>query len=150
MFMLNHLGRVGKDHRVHGFQDGIKRLRRRLVASVTRRYPLYSGCGTMANCRVVRTLAGRSTGPDWVRLRQGPYLRVMLGDYLSNAVYFSREWDRKISWVCERLLRPGDTALDIDANTGLFTCQMAALVGPTGNAPSFEPNPAAIDLLRQS
>ncbi len=125
-------------------------LRRRLIASVTRLYPFYSGCGTMANSLVVRSLAGQHTGPDWVQLRQGSYLRVMLGDYLSNAVYFSREWDRKISWVCERLLRPGDTALDIGANLGLVTCQMAALVGPTGRVHAFEPNPAMIDLFRQS
>ncbi|MDB6122662.1 MAG: Methyltransferase FkbM family [Pedosphaera sp.] len=137
----------GQDHAIKKFMQC---LRRRLVASITRLYPFYSGCGTMANCRVVRALAGRSTGPDWVRLRQGPYLRVMLGDYLSNAVYFSRDWDRKISWVCERLLRPGDTALDIGANLGLVTCQMAALVGSTGQVHAFEPNPSMSDLLRQS
>ncbi len=124
--------------------------RHRMVAAVTRLYPFYSGCGTMANCRLVRLLAGRVTGPDWVRLRQGPYLRVELGDYLSNAVYFSRDWDRKISWVCERLLRPGDIALDIGANLGLVTCQMAALVGPTGRVHAFEPNPAMTSLLGQS
>jgi FkbM family methyltransferase len=134
----------------HAFKDFIGGLRRRWVAAITRLYPFYTGCGTMANCRLVRALAGRSTGPDWVRLRQGPYLRVMLGDYLSNAVYFSRDWDRKISWVCERLLRPGDTALDIGANLGLVTCQMAALVGLTGQVHAFEPNPSVSDLLRQS
>jgi FkbM family methyltransferase len=133
-----------------GFQNAANRLRRCLVASVTRRYPLFSGCGEVANCRLVRALAGRKKGLDWVRLRQGPYLRVMLGDYLSNTVYFSRDWDRKISWTCERLLRPGDVALDIGANIGLVTCQMAAMVGPTGAVHSFEPNPVVGDLLRQS
>ncbi|HWA27126.1 MAG TPA: FkbM family methyltransferase [Lacunisphaera sp.] len=121
-----------------------------MVASVTRLYPFYSGCGSVANSRVVRLLAGEDSGLDWVKLRQGPFLRVMLGDYLSNTVYFSREWDPKISWVCERLLRPGDTALDIGANLGLNTCQMAALVGPTGRVHSFEPNPMVGGLLRQS
>jgi FkbM family methyltransferase len=124
--------------------------RHRMVATLTRLYPFYSGCGTMANCGVVRALAGRLAGRDWVRLRLGPYLRVQLGDYLSNAVYFSLDWDRKISWVCERLLRPGDTALDIGANLGLVTCQMAALVGPTGKVHAFEPNPAMTHLLKQS
>lgn len=133
-----------------GFQNAANRLRRRLVASVTRRYPLFSGCGEVANCRLVRALAGRKKGLDWVRLRQGPYLCVMLGDYLSNTVYFSRDWDRKISWTCERLLRPGDVALDIGANIGLVTCQMAAMVGTTGAVHSFEPNPVVADLLRQS
>jgi FkbM family methyltransferase len=121
-----------------------------MVAALTRLYPFYSGCGTMANCSLVRLLAGDVSGPDWVRLRQGPHLLVELGDYLSNSVYFSRDWDRKISWVCERLLRPGDVALDIGANLGLVTCQMAALVGPQGQVHAFEPNPAMTRLLERS
>lgn len=106
----------GKPGHGHVLPESLQVLRRRLVASVTRLYPFYTGCGTMANCGVVRMLAGKSTGPDWVRLRQGPYLRVMLGDYLSNAVYFSRDWDRKISWVCERCFVPG-TSRWISART---------------------------------
>ncbi|EEF62587.1 FkbM family methyltransferase [Pedosphaera parvula] len=140
----------GKPGHGHVLPESLQVLRRRLVASVTRLYPFYTGCGTMANCGVVRMLAGKSTGPDWVRLRQGPYLRVMLGDYLSNAVYFSRDWDRKISWVCERLLRPGDITLDIGANLGLVACQMGALVGPSGQVHAFEPNPSVSGLLQES
>jgi FkbM family methyltransferase len=46
------------------------------------------------------------------------------------------EWDRLIEW-----LRPGDTALDVGANVGHFTCRMSRLVGPSGRVIAFEPVP---------
>jgi N-acetylglucosaminyldiphosphoundecaprenol N-acetyl-beta-D-mannosaminyltransferase len=44
-----------------------------------------------------------------------------------------------------RLLRPGDTFLDIGANHGTFAMAAAQIVGPTGTVIAFEPQP---DLAR--
>jgi FkbM family methyltransferase len=44
--------------------------------------------------------------------------------------------------VVDRLVRPGDVALDVGANFGLFAYRLARLVGPSGEVHAFEPHPA--------
>src|SRR5512133_1566398 len=43
--------------------------------------------------------------------------------------------------LVERLVHPGDHAVDAGANWGLFTARLAELTGPTGRVTAFEPNP---------
>lgn len=52
------------------------------------------------------------------------------------------EWDRMAEW-----LRPGDTALDVGANVGHYTCRMSQLAGPGGRVFAFEPVPATFAAL---
>lgn len=47
-----------------------------------------------------------------------------------------------IRWVYERVLRPGDYAVDIGAHDGLHTLPMAHKVAPSGHVHAFEPLPA--------
>lgn len=50
----------------------------------------------------------------------------------------------------KRLLKAGDTFLDIGANIGYFSMLSASIVGQTGQVLAFEPNPNNCNLLRQS
>ena len=50
----------------------------------------------------------------------------------------------------KRLLRPGDTAVDIGANIGLLTMAFARSVGPAGKVYSFEPEKRMADLLERT
>ncbi|MBM3942634.1 MAG: FkbM family methyltransferase [SAR202 cluster bacterium] len=43
--------------------------------------------------------------------------------------------------VMQRVLHPGDLAVDVGANVGFMTAYMAQLVGGKGNVYSFEPHP---------
>lgn len=47
-----------------------------------------------------------------------------------------------------KIVKPGQTVLDIGANIGFFTLLFARMVGPTGRVYSFEPGPLSINLLR--
>ncbi len=47
-------------------------------------------------------------------------------------------------------VRPGDTVLDIGANIGFFTINLAAMVGSGGKVYAFEPSPRVADLLERS
>ncbi|MGB7161386.1 MAG: FkbM family methyltransferase [Tepidisphaeraceae bacterium] len=125
-------------------------LRQNLVALMMHQYPLYSGCGTVANTPLVRKLAGDGEGLHWARLRCGRELLVPIDDYVGRAAFYSGDLDRKVSWVCRRLVRPGDTVLDIGANLGLVTMLLSSLVGPEGRVHAFEPNPRMVELLQQS
>ena len=49
---------------------------------------------------------------------------------------------------CESVLRPGDTAIDVGANIGLYTLLFSKLVGGSGRVHAFEPAPANARRLR--
>lgn len=124
-------------------------LRQRVVSSVVRTYPFYSGCGRVANHPWVAALAGASKEEAWARVPGGQVL-APLDDLMGRAAYYAGEHDRKITWICRKLIRKGDTVLDIGANLGMVTVYMASLVGSSGAVHAFEPNPRLVELLRRT
>lgn len=50
-------------------------------------------------------------------------------------------WERDEQEMMRRLVRPGDTVLDIGAHIGLHLVLLAELAGPRGRVHAFEPNP---------
>lgn len=44
--------------------------------------------------------------------------------------------------IAQKIIREGDVVLDLGANEGFHTFNMASLVGPSGQVHAFEPNPA--------
>ncbi|WP_338662377.1 FkbM family methyltransferase [Pararoseomonas sp. SCSIO 73927] len=116
-----------------------------------RHYPLYSGCGTFANLAPWRAVM--ATGPEEAvaGIRDtGARLVVPVGDFIGAAVHSFGDLDPKVTWVARRILRPGDTAIDIGANLGLVSMAMADAVGPTGRVEAFEPQPRFAALARRS
>ncbi len=123
-------------------------IRQRIVSSITRQYPFYSGCGTFANHPFIHKLAGASHESAWAHVPGGEVL-APLDDFVGRAAYYAGELDRKLTWICSRLVRRGDTVLDIGANIGLVTVLLAMLAGKEGQVHAFEPNPRLVHLLRQ-
>lgn len=121
----------------------------RTVAGVARLYPFYSGCGTLANSAVLRAFA-HSPSPVVTRVRGGGEMLVDLEDYVGRSVFYFGDIDRKVSWVCRRVLRRGETFVDVGANQGLVTILGASLVGPTGRVIAFEPQENLAALLATS
>lgn len=101
-------------------------------------YPLNSGLGTISNSRVFRFLDG-NPGGDVVASVGRLKLIVPQDDYVGRSIKYFGDLDRKITWVVRRVLRPGDTALDIGANLGLLSFKMLEQVGEEGKVISFEP-----------
>ena len=56
-------------------------------------------------------------------------------DFLERGALYEPD----VSTALLRILRPGDTAVDVGANLGYFTMLMAAITGPGGHVLSFEP-----------
>jgi FkbM family methyltransferase len=50
----------------------------------------------------------------------------------------------------DKLLKPGDTVLDIGANHGVYALHAALAVGPQGRVHAFEPNPRLARLVDHS
>ena len=110
-----------------------------VIRPFTRFYPFLSGC-TFPNRRGFQQITGKPRGTFWTRVVGGELL-VDLDDFVGRCAYFVGDCDPKISMICDRLLRPGDIAIDIGANIGLLTLRMAARVGRAGAVHAFEPNP---------
>jgi FkbM family methyltransferase len=126
------------------------RWRQRMVAAFTRLYPFYSGGAKLANHQLVSRLAGRpKTSVVWAK-SPGGYVLSGLNDVVGQPVFFFGDLDSKITWVLGRILRPGDTALDIGANLGVYTLIMARAVGASGSIHAFEPNPQVCATLLET
>lgn len=52
--------------------------------------------------------------------------------------------------LVRRVLRPGDVAIDAGANIGFFSLIMWRQVGQAGRVHAFEPQPAAVERLREN
>ena len=124
-------------------------IRQTLTSTVTRTYPFYSGCGTIANSDLVKILSGKAEGRSWCRVPGGEVF-ADLNEYIGRAAFFSGDLDRKITWICQQIVREGDTALDIGANIGIVSVILSKIVGQTGFVHSFEPNPALSRQLHET
>lgn len=120
-----------------------------LLAVLTRRYPLYSGGIRFANHALMQKLGGTEDDLVWARVKGGEVL-CNLNDLVGRTAFYTGDLDRKISWVCARIVQPGDTVLDIGANVGIVSLWLAKLVGNNGKVHAFEPNPELQKLLHQT
>ena len=122
-------------------------LRNRIIQPITRAYPFLSGC-TFPNRGFFKSITGEPAGAIWTRVVGGE-IKVDLDDFVGRCAYFVGDLDRKISTIFDRVIRPGDTVVDIGANIGLTTLRMAHLAGPGGQVHSFEPNPELAKRLNE-
>lgn len=85
--------------------------------------------------RLKRTLH-RALGPE-------RYLRLVAAGYFaaSRAGLLRGRAEYAAHHFLPRLVRPGDTAVDVGANLGYYTVPLAGLVGPTGRVLAVEPVP---------
>ena len=118
------------------------------LAGLGRRYPLCRGHGWLAR-HAFPDPAGDGAAIE-VGLRSGPRVLVRPDEFIGRIVFYFGDLDPRISWICRRLLRSGDTVIDVGANYGVVSLVAADLVGPGGVVHAFEPQPQVADLLRRS
>lgn len=73
--------------------------------------------------------------------------RIFFRSQIRRRSFFT---DEKEYALLDRLLRPGDWALDIGANVGHYTMRMAELVGAAGRVIAVEPVPDTFALLTEN
>jgi hypothetical protein len=109
-----------------------------------------SGCGTIALTRFLSSLVKNEKDPKIVRLKSGELLIIIPDDYVGRSVYYFGDLDPKLSWLCRKILRRGDTAIDIRANLGVVAVLMAGVAGSSGTVHAFEPQPDLASLIVRS
>jgi FkbM family methyltransferase len=120
------------------------------LCSAGRHYPLYRGCGRLANLPLPVSLSSASDPLSLVTLRDGSRVWVRLDDFLGRALYYFGDFDRRLTWLLRRVLRPGDAFVDIGANYGWLSLTASKIVGPAGVVHAVEPQPTVLELLRRS
>jgi FkbM family methyltransferase len=72
------------------------------------------------------------------------------GDVLADQVRMCGYWDWRALAIAATFCGPGETIIEIGANTGTETLGFAQIVGPGGRVVAFEPVPHIADSLRHN
>lgn len=94
-----------------------------------------------------RMLGTPSEGCE-IATRHGFRIRLRLREFVDRTIYCTGEWEPLQTELIKRLLRPGDTFVDVGANIGYFSLLAARLLGPSGRVHAIEANRDTFDLLR--
>jgi FkbM family methyltransferase len=121
----------------------------RALAAAFRLYPFYSGTASIANHPLFKKISGPTDREDWATTPGGE-IYASLGDYIGRVAFFFGDLDPKLTWIATKLIKRGDTVLDIGANLGILTLHFADLVGEYGRVHAFEPNPIVMHKLRSA
>jgi FkbM family methyltransferase len=68
----------------------------------------------------------------------------------SRGIFLFRENYEPLLAFGHRLLKPGDVALDLGANQGIYCCAFGAAVGPSGRVIAVEPIPRQVRRLKSN
>ena len=71
----------------------------------------------------------------------GLLMHVDTRSFLEWYIFFYGAFPPRVSELLNRMLKPGQVAIDIGANIGMHSVIMANRVGPTGRVVCFEPDP---------
>lgn len=78
----------------------------------------------------------------WRSVAPGLEMEVDPADWMDRSFYLGT-YDPWLLHVLDRVIRPGNTALDVGAHKGYVAMQLALRVGPAGTVLAFEPDPRA-------
>jgi FkbM family methyltransferase len=77
-------------------------------------------------------------------------MELDLGEHVASQVFWFGYYNRDVLCTIDKLLRPGDTLLDVGANVGEVSLSAAKRVGATGLVLAFEPIAAIARKLRRN
>jgi FkbM family methyltransferase len=101
-----------------------------------------------AGVHAYRRLKVASLGrqPSWRGVGEGLEMWIDPADWMDRAFYLGN-YDPWLLHVVNRVVRRGDTCLDLGAHKGYVTMKLARRVGDVGRVLSFEPDPRARAML---
>ena len=87
-------------------------------------------------------------GLHWKRVPSGFWMRLSRDDFMDYCYYF-HEIDHAFYRDAPRLVRPGESAIDLGANKGFNAMVLARALGPLGRVLAVEPDPAVAPVLAE-
>ena len=70
--------------------------------------------------------------------------------YIYPAIKHTGEYSGREIDIYQSLLKPGDVAVDVGANVGVFTMALGIAVGASGRILAFEPQPPLFEILKRN
>lgn len=80
----------------------------------------------------------------------GDRMEVFLPEPVSLELFRFGYFDRGLTSILLRYLRPGDVFFDVGAHFGYFSLLASSLVGPEGRVLAFEPTPSTFGVLERN
>jgi FkbM family methyltransferase len=111
------------------------------------RYPAYVYNPRQVLARLRREF-GKSSDNEIIRLPWGHRIMVNSNDFIGQAIASHGIHEIDVCEAIARLVREGDTVVDVGANVGFMTSLLARAVGKTGRVLAFEPHPKLYSRLR--
>src|SRR5262245_23461112 len=84
-----------------------------------------------------------------VRLRSGAKMRVDPNDYIDLMLYYFGTFEPQCLATIRRHCTKGGTFIDVGANIGVFSIEVARWLGPSGRVVAIEASPPNACVLRQ-
>jgi FkbM family methyltransferase len=124
--------------------------------------PKLAGSQTTAELRhhLITSAEFRGKNPDFAHtndstvvikeIAPGVRLFIDLSDHVIGLNILRDQYEQDEIRFVRRMVKPGDSAIDVGGHIGFFTMQMAAAVGPDGRVYAFEPLDANASLLERS
>jgi FkbM family methyltransferase len=107
--------------------------------------PIVDGCRLNAVARPVWAAVWKRRSKALIRARQNGRTWNLDPDVALRGSELEMD---TIRWL-RSVVRPGTTAIDVGANVGQMTLEMAHLVGPRGRVIAIEPGPGNLEVLRR-
>jgi FkbM family methyltransferase len=130
--------------------EGIKKPLRALFRTAMQFYPREYGKYSILMRLYFPYLAPTSPTKEVVTLHDGIRMELVLNEYLQSQLYLFGEFEPATVKVLKRLVKSGDTVLDIGANVGYISLVLAKCVGKSGKVFSFEPDSKNFALLNRN
>src|SRR5216684_3187276 len=119
------------------------------IRAVRRAWPLQFGKDFGTYAGAFATKIG-ILGSEWYEFQPGLWMRLNIRDLVQQTILLEGVWDPALSSFIQRHLSPNDVFIDVGAHVGYFTLLASRSVGAGGQVLSIEPNPFALDQLRQN
>ena len=104
--------------------------------------------------RLLRYLYRRGDGKkpryDFVVPYDRGLINVDTGQLIDYCILFHGHLEPTVVDIIKRVVRPGDTCIDVGANVGVHTLVMAFQTGPSGRVIAVEPDPQNFRRLRMN
>jgi len=95
-------------------------------------------------------LRERGTPRSLYRIPEGDLLWLNETGYLDQQLIRYGTFEPDSTTAIGRLVKSGQTALDVGANIGYYTVRLSKLVGPEGRVIAFEPTAHFLDVLKRN
>lgn len=119
------------------------------IRFASRMWPLPFGKGVPAHVGAFATKIGMLNS-EWYEFQPGLWMQLNVRDLIQQTILLEGIWDPSLTGFIESTLKPGDVFIDVGAHVGYFTLLAGRRVGPAGAVLSIEPNPVALQQLRQN